>query len=72
MHVVRFYLSVLAAFLYHGVEEREDKDQGRECWMLTFSYCSRRNFEVGTTKVQLQSVRWLSHNLIKTELFKYD
>ena len=65
MHVVGHYLSVFAALLYYGVEERQDKDQGRECRMLTFSYCGCRNLEVGTAKVQLQSVRWLRHNLIK-------
>ena len=65
MHVVGFYLSVFATLLYYGVKERKDKDQGRECRMLTFSYCGCRNLEVGTTKVQLQSVRWLRHNLIK-------
>ncbi len=57
------YLAVLSAFLHHGMKERQHEHQRREGVVRTVHKTCSGDLEVRTSQVQLQTIRWLRHNL---------
>lgn len=56
-------LAIFPSLLNDGVEEGQDENEAGERLMATFHKSRSWNLKVCVPQVQLQSVRWFSHNL---------